>query len=1729
MAREYSWRDGGKPGERKEEALRSWQRDRDPTKERGGRLSRRAKLIIAITAILASMAGIVILIALLLWPTPSFVVLIGADYADNLAVPHNAYGLRGMKRIESWAKAGPVDLASDVQDRLNQSQVGKIEQSLKEQSESRLRGKWRKRETAVVYLALHGSVDAQGRPFFYLQDTSYGEYDPDKCLPLERLLSAVEGIDAEHKVLVLDATQVTDHWPSGMLYNTFAAELEKQVEKQAETRKDLVVISASGPEQRSWISRKHGCTIFSYFVAKGLSGGKGATNGAGRVTAQSLFDYVKAEVGKEVSGLYNAVQEPVLLGNKKDADKIVILRSEGKEATVDPEPAFFNRKKGDDPSVEELKIVADDLQKKWEKWEKFKNPPPTKALKPWVYYPHLWRLYQDWLLRYEDLLVAGQRKDSSTAAVETILTNLENRLTEEILRDPKSIANSLAMPTPLGISPGPDIDQAEFAKKWRARDKDEDSLKKYLLEKQRSEDRIQLVQFLLDEATAARGTESARAEIKAVARWLESIRLSSGTNPAEGHFLRMYEYLYDEVIAKSDKAKTGSPGPERVKEALAVRILAERSALGLAPDDAAGKHHPYSEQIQPWIKTEIEEGDVLRRMGEDLLFGKKDDWQKSDEHLKKAKRRYDDANRISADIRGAFESRDRAFAEMPYYVQYFGRKSARDDEGISRVRKLAEDARELSRLLDQRPTDSREKINKLRDSVDSKRKELEDNFLKYSGEVLKKGSTQEPLEDIEDLLSVPLIKWQTRHQLLEKRFTIVQDFAEHGTSAKPLKEHEENLWRLATRRGFAARTLFGDQRGEHQDELIRLLTDKNELFISRLEEEEKPEDWAKVLRDAGDEIGTVFQRLVKKVKDNTVEGVDGKDLAQCKTTLQTAEFRARLLDGAGAHVFAQPEQRNPALENCKLRLHDLLVWQAHRAYKDHWFDQKVNGTDQPYYPKLVETFLADAKDLVERKDLAKTDERNHARLASVTTADEQFKKRDNLATGGLSEWTLTSEVSLPLDYEISAPKDAFPGFPVFWTLPTDLAIKDDGNGERLALDKAKFDKGQHVFSMRLQTAPLRRSTPTNKNTAHVGDVGVQGIFRGQVSDKTIPINFDPMPDIVAVERYSDEKSGVAVRSDQDTRKQLGLSDGALVIILDCSNSMTTDVGGGKTRFDLVREALGDMLENVPNGAQVSIWVYGEEIKGKYDGGFTDAELSVQPLLGNDAKPVKWDRSKTAMRQRINESLKLLNAVGFTPIVHTMCRARDDLRGVEGRKVMVVLTDGDDNRFEPGSVGVDVEVNGKRTREQRPCPGDKDFNPEGRKISEFLKDPATFKDRKIEIHMVGFQIVKKEEERTREQFEKVLNNGKDLPRSSFSLIQQKADLVEKLRQILEPRIQYIVRDGQQIVGDPDGIDVANADLEKYPWYQRLLPGEHDLRLRQNPTTAARVNVNQGDYLLLKLKPQQFVRDIWGDQMAVHAGNIRSRYRQQKKEEGWLAAITENYFRPAETPCDLRMMLTIEDTNRVATGSDNFIRQVRPSFTWIEIKPPEDSKRMTVRVNNLEHYPAPAWEVNVPYWPTAANNKKYAPELDVWWTETPPSAKGSFKKSRMQDRSELLDVQMDGERKVQIESVLPETHKFADKEEACLAVRLRYPNDQPVLVRPRGGSRAGSEHQIFRKENKYTGFFVLPGDPGDVELELISLQDVKDEIEKNGLHLVFGGLDPPSGSPHRPQPVKFRSTP
>ena len=120
------------------------------------------------------------------------------------------------------------------------------------------------------------------------------------------------------------------------------------------------------------------------------------------------------------------------------------------------------------------------------------------------------------------------------------------------------------------------------------------------------------------------------------------------------------------------------------------------------------------------------------------------------------------------------------------------------------------------------------------------------------------------------------------------------------------------------------------------------------------------------------------------------------------------------------------------------------------------------------------------------------------------------------------------------------------------------------------------------------------------------------------------------------------------------------------IILDASHSMMETVPGG-TKIEVARQAVQQLLDLLPSSYIVGLRVYGHRIdQGEAEGSCQDTEL-LWPM-----RPLTQEN-----RAGISQRLNLVQPKGLTPIAFSLNQAINDFIRLEGKKIVVLISDGEE--------------------------------------------------------------------------------------------------------------------------------------------------------------------------------------------------------------------------------------------------------------------------------------------------------------------------------------------------------------------------------------------------------------------------------------------------------------------
>lgn len=116
----------------------------------------------------------------------------------------------------------------------------------------------------------------------------------------------------------------------------------------------------------------------------------------------------------------------------------------------------------------------------------------------------------------------------------------------------------------------------------------------------------------------------------------------------------------------------------------------------------------------------------------------------------------------------------------------------------------------------------------------------------------------------------------------------------------------------------------------------------------------------------------------------------------------------------------------------------------------------------------------------------------------------------------------------------------------------------------------------------------------------------------------------------------------------------------LAIILDCSGSMNDKTKDGSSKMVAAKQAVTDLLQDIPNGRRVAFIVYGHDVKRA-----CEAVDVIRPLSEFD------DVGRDHLKQYVSK----LQPAGGTPIAKSLEAAGEVLAKAKGLSKIVLVTDG----------------------------------------------------------------------------------------------------------------------------------------------------------------------------------------------------------------------------------------------------------------------------------------------------------------------------------------------------------------------------------------------------------------------------------------------------------------------
>ncbi len=1638
------WRQGG-GDQPARQVHRGWKKEATEVTPTSSR--RWIKIILGFVGIILLVGLLVVVLQWLYAAKPTALVLFGASYETNLAMPLNTEGWNGLQEMSQWATTSQRKSFFS-----SGSQVRLVKGIQELRADAPLESTWSTcfREVddknMIVVVTAHGSVDQHGRPYILTNDANLRT--EKERIYIDEILNQLKEKPDQNKVLILDTMVMNSHWGLGMMNNRFAHAM-KQMEGKIKEIKKLVVLVCADQDQASWCSADLRNTIFMHYVLEGLKGAADVPddknraesgNGDGRVTALELAKYVHAKVQDWVRDNRGALQTPLLIGDPQLASDMTLVAV--------PE--------GYTPRAEPAETVAlDKVAQAWAEWHDLQKT--TQQPPPWTYAPRWWQLYTARLLRYEQLMRADHE-----AAAHVALKSAQSLLSKIKLMQPlkstSAVGNALpidaALAQPSGMYANPVF--LELAEKIaRERDKTEDVWKAALAQIG-DEKRPVFVRFFM-RYCLNRAIDQPQSMLEPSLQMLKLAEASAGYRPTEIHFMLMLKQ-HPRLLQNSQTQWSV------IKLALETERLAAETALGFNPQD-----FPYVESLWNTFQPGLQEADQQRRFGYDHLFAER--YNEATKYFVQAQQSYQRAKREAQPLRSALLLRDRLSVEMLWLSHWLPTLAEEDKPVIEQALEIWDGIHWLHRELEPQRVQARrdekqqqvwidqliqqtQKINQQYESLEAFFRKRVDDLIQRS----KGPPDQFVCQQIDDILKVPMIKPDRRQELLkaarEMSRKLYQQSAARLGGAKDLPKEVQtnNAQRRAEREARLALAALGED--WFSQKLKQADPEPYQTILNTIKTRLR-EKWPDVLTEIEPSIGRRWVLRADEVVAFTPAAQREESIQQAMALLAQAERQDRLVEVS----TLLNEDLNPSETLRRLRWHDVFLGLAERTYQDFWASEKDAG--EPYYYLAGLEFIRESRRLLEQQGNPTTQQNKW--LETSRAMETLVNKRPVMQTINKPTTVhVTSERKFDLAYHLSAPAEMPFGFPFFWlTTASNSPLNQSTDSQRGQLltvnDKQKT--GSVLFALENRLL-MGDQLPQPTDPVITTTLKLESWYRGHRMQVPTPAVVYPYPDIRMIEPFIPNVSSLVLRASDDIHRRFASDNSGIVFLLDCSGSMSEkDEKTGQSRFNIARTALIEVLNKLPKdkGTKVSVWCFSAKVSGTNSQ--PNAEETIRRLVG----PVIWTQDEL---DRTRSLLNELEPWNTTPLVRAIVRASADLLPLQGFKTMIVLTDGMDTCFERGVFG-NVQSN-----------GDPQLNPDGkRKVAEFLNQFFNQPEyQEIVVNIIGFQLPADEKEQANSQFLDVLSK---LPSPGrFVLAEEKDKLIQFLEKFRQQKLLYFLEEevGARLV-TPDGIDVTlipkrSQRPPNYAW-KPLAPMNYlvyalERRLAQRP-----VQLRDGQLLLLDLVP-----DRSGDRPIIRRGIFADDYPDKPRAEGeqWLLAALQNQRINTKTQ---EIMPTLESLDR--TGRANTLQQPTPFFTWYELRPTDNTlANPRLEWGGLPLIPAPAWTMKA-YWANPPENLPKT-QLQVWWNST---EEPHFAARLERETSSTWEQTINRKLSIEGQECLVESVRFEDQfvpsqkdqsleKKSCLVIRIAFPPNSPIMVKP-DLEVISAVHQYYLQAGKYTGIF------------------------------------------------------
>jgi len=1633
-----------------------------------------------ILALVLWLLGLCCLCLMMLWiqsPQQIVVLQFVAGYQTNLGVTHNVGGIRFADQLlglrAHQANKGLITIKPTQIVRKNTDLTKIIGQT--------------KSQLLVINFCMHGAMDENG-PYLIPDDAEWSP-ETENRIHIDELLQILRNQpESQTKIVLFDASQMESLWSFGVIDNHFSHGLA-QLDQKIRDIPNLIVVNSCQPKEYSWMIHNLGISNFATQFLKCISGGTKDLNLDGQIDLSEVLAGLKLEVSSWASINRNSSQTIMILPNEELSGKL-LAKALVCQAGSDPvEPDFL----GPIGAISELRDA-------WQHFDHFQS----SHLSPQQICPELWNVYQKTILRYEALLRVGDVSNALTMRQQ--LGTLDSRIKTAMQLPLDSSGNSLFYGSIIGQDYQLDENTLKLASELLASAQGElnSKLKDYVENTPTSLDKVP-PRIMLQWAIMRQAAKSSNPNPDRLSYLLDQLYMPGRIACLESHALRLY--LRDRP--------TDSDAYTALPQWINTRLLAEFASCGMVNPDSPTKS---PQRGAVFYFNQIAEADSRRQLAQDrLLSSNKEHRVEASRDLvrlrdvyiaiaEKAKRSADGLNRHNS-----------ITSILPFYTQWVVRLSSpMNPTSDNFAKELGGKIQSVWNNLHAANEELQKAVNALCANADPQpfldkfsdfTMTAETQFLPVRAayrrqcEALSAADIFGREMILDDVLLVPDGDNSLRMSLLENNSSkspkqVGVNTESYWVKRPPIERSNNTSFAGQLALALVGKAVFDDNSlipGMELDSFDQT-TDRMKNFMLQ------PDSGAIFLSKAGAQISLRLGRLQNSVKNLLALTSQSKPEA-ILPLLVKAEQISRI-----ASFSLTDNDENPEAGILLRRgwVNHFLVQQAKRSWTEHLYNFRPIATPS-YYQFAMTLALGDASKgpvpvgLSETLDLSIKN--GELEIQRMIVAENGERK----ATTATNPWT--TEKTFQIEFEAGPRKGGAipPGFVQLEVLPgpetifageRSLARREinlkpadlsaggvERNSVWVELSSPLVDRGQDP------TAPI----PLGKNQSLLK---ATALFRGQRIPVNVPFDLHNSPPLVVSKIAMGGPATLALRATNEVLANSGQANGNVAIVVDCSGSMgPTAESPGKIAE--VAKALETVLGKLPQGVNVSVWIFGQAIgPGKTVENPEDyiQLLSGPALLGPDPSGFA---SRLARKFRSGE----ITPWNQSPLISAMSKAAKSLTGPgsqPGPSTLLVLTDGKDNRASE----------------------DKILNPGNLSIPTLVV--KLFAGTGIQVRVIGFQAGM-EDPMVKADFESL---GQLDPPGGYSSVGDLQELISVMDRSLrrEFRFQIETPTNQLVANQPPGGYEASMPGFSDRWIlPGIPPGEYLLRSGNLKGPLGVVRLQPSDKLLIGLSKDQLPRRL---------GMVDElKGRPKGKSAGWSMGIGQNKLENQA----IRMMGVLE---KDWDPGELELAQIKPGMTWWEWIPQEGLSAPVRIWPEIGH--SPVWTLFSPIWPKSpVTGGPSQGSLKVWWSpdKSFPFVEEFNQGSDFRVITDLANKPMivDGKNcllesvKSEEREVMIEPGKVAKRK--CLVVRVRGPipemGTQPLglaLASIDGFSIEGEEQIVNSEVGRVASVFWPIDDKKLMAIKKIqfrSLKKFKDEAMSRGYFMNLDRLGSPDPNDERPR--------